>query len=319
MDKNTNLDELYPGMENLYTELCNKYGEDHERDKNNLKIKYIIVISVAVIIILFAVLNNLNSIIGTVIICTVFICFLIPVNSNNKVSIEAVAEIENIILKHINTTIVREKNCDKNHGMKLEYDEADVYKLKYNRYVYDNYYTYKLINDTTVENVHLLVQGSIPRSNAISTIFNGQFIKIKNKYNFKSRIDILKDKKSDKLYDILEQKNTFKRSDLILDNVAFENTYKVFCDDKDYAYQFFTPDVMELLLEYREKMDVGFDITLVDDNIYIKIDEQLINLYSNPLNNPLKRSTVEYFVKKIKYSMDFIEILLNKINEKNMY
>ena len=164
--------------------------------------------------------------------------------------------------------------------------------------------------------MYLLVKEINPGDKADRVFFSGQFIKIKNKYNFKSRIDILKDKKIDKFYAIMEKKSILKEADFLLDNISFENSYKVFCEDKNYAYQFLTSDIMELLLEYREKMGVGFEITLVDDNIYIKIDEQFINLYSNAFNNPLKRSTVEYFIKIIKYSMEFIEKFLNKIDEK---
>lgn len=56
-----------------------------------------------------------------------------------------------------------------------------------------------------------------------------------------------------------------------MDYDNFGKKFKVVSDDKIRVYQLLTLDVMELLLEYREKYGIEFDIVFLNNIIYYRL------------------------------------------------
>ena len=245
--------------------------------------------------------------------------FILVFVLGKRVTKSQVDEIEEEVMGFINRNYIKPNTDGKANNMMEDFDNSCINVYEYDQYDYNNYFSYLLPNGKLVESIDLVVNNHVRGSDGVETVnvFNGQFIKLKNNYKFKSKMAILCEEDYLKFEELTGSRvRTSSKYEVILDNMSFEKAYKVCCDDANYAYEILTADVMEMLTEYKNKIGVNFDVALVGDNIYIKIFENLIGLYSNSLNNPLKRSTFEYFIKKIRFSLDFVEELERVLAQK---
>lgn len=299
-----NLDEVSLGLENLYNELCSAYGNSFIFDKKKkifYKLGWLLFLIVFILMIAFGPDGNVEDRfdIGILVIFS-FLYLCLPFYNNKKMDI---SKVENEILTKIKEDIKVYDECSKSQNMMDDYDRSLLYNRNYNIYKFDKRYTYMLDDHRMVEGIHLDVRRKINSKNE-EVYFQGQFIKLPNSYKVKSRIDIIKNIK-------LSSKQNVQ-----LDNILFEKNFEVYCSDREYAYQILTSDVMDLLNEYFKIMGETVTITLVDEDIYIKLPSKLIELYSNAFNNPLKRETVYYFANRFKKTIDFLDSFTNKLDGK---
>jgi len=75
-----------------------------------------------------------------------------------------------------------------------------------------------------------------------------------------------------------------------MDSEDFNKYFNVFTDDKILTMRLLTPDIMEMLVEYREKYNLHFEIALRDNKIYIRFftgDLFEPSIFGDPMNKEL--------------------------------
>jgi len=75
-----------------------------------------------------------------------------------------------------------------------------------------------------------------------------------------------------------------------MDSEVFNEYFNVFSDDKILAMRLLTPDIMEMLVEYREKYNLQFEIAIRNNKIYIRFftgDLFEPSIFGDPMNKEL--------------------------------
>lgn len=182
------------------------------------------------------------------------------------------------------------------------YDEAN-YNRYYNRYYSDDYLTAKLNNtypiqmgEVTVQKVthHRSSNGSSHTST--TTWFSGLFAKIEIPKSINSNLQIASNGNL-----------ASTKYKLELDSSEFEKLFDVSATNNIIGMQLLTSDVMEKLIDFRKKNDMKYDITILNNNIYLRfncgkmfesgyqnngeLDEAVLKKYYNILNFTYDLST----------------------------
>ncbi len=193
-------------------------------------------------------------------------------NKPNKPKNKSKGEIEytNYYKENIITPFLKELKCDieykPNEGLsKEDYNKAD-FKKQYQRYSSADLMNVVLKKKYSLSMAEVLTEIETVGNQTIGyePLFWGVVVKSELKKSINSDF-FLRDS-----YDDFYWKSKLNADKVIMDSVEFEKTYEVYSSNKIVAMQILTADIMQMLLEFKEKTGIRFDITIKNNQLYIQ-------------------------------------------------
>lgn len=137
------------------------------------------------------------------------------------------------------------------------------------------------------------------------THFRGLFAKITLNQNQSTSFKILKNQsKNEKSKD---------KSKIYMDSSEFEKVYDVFTEDKISTFRILTSDIMQMFTDFKNKHYATPEISLIDNNLYIRID--VGNVFEAKRLAILDKKSIEETYNLINFVFEFIEAFSNNILE----
>lgn len=224
------------------------------------------------------------------------------ISMRGKIAKEYKKKIIGKFLKQINETldIYPEKGIDaisyKHSGFKMG-----------NKFEASDLIVGKLENNLLVQMSDIKVKDRRDNGDGTSTelmLFKGLFLKV----NFKRKID--------KPIKLLKNEKKVLKKNLKIDNSEFEKIYDIYAENDLQAFQLYTVDVMDKLLEFKEKTKLYPEIIIKDDNLYIRIAaEQLFEPAVAEFDLEKERLEFYYDIIKLAYEMSnhLLDTIMNEI------
>lgn len=192
----------------------------------------------------------------------------------------------------VNIKYLHEEGIDKETYMKVNYQEQ-----------VDRYFSNNLIK---INNGKLLeiteVQTKIIQTDGDKiTEFEGLFSKSKLDKNINTELRIMCNESN--YYD--------EKTKIDILSSHFENKFDVYSTNKIVAMQILTPDVIEKIIEQYNRFDYLFDITIIEDNIYIRVHWS--NVFEFDEYDREKMLSLGKTIKNILILKDNINKIINDI------
>ncbi len=293
MENDSGFDKLYEDLKSKYLqEVEDLRLEEQNIIKKNLRLNYTIFLSGVVLILLVLIItfftnnsddaieymqSNVMPLIGFVILGTVLAFAFIPRYKFGKADYrsEYKQKIVKAILEYFNENL--------EYSLRKGIDEADYLNADFENYdVYfsEDLITGKLKNGCQFSFAEVATRKRYEDLNGqrrTKDIFEGAFAKIETPKPFKAALYLRKDLKDKGVLEkISSLKLNFKDLRTEMDSDEFKQFFDVYCNDKIIAMQLLTADIMQLLVDFRKEMHKNFEITIKDDNIYIRFDEEFL-------------------------------------------
>lgn len=175
----------------------------------------------------------------------------------------------------------------------------------YNKYYSEDYLEAQINNkyslqmaeiETQREETHKDSDGNIKETT--TTVFHGLFAKIIMEKSINSKIKVMQNGK------MFLQNNKLK-----MDSSVFEKYFDVQASNKIIAMQLLTADIMEDLIEFQNKTNVKYDISIENNNLYLRFHLGDVFELTNTKSSPLEKESI----KKYFYILNFTYNLSNKI------
>ena len=103
-----------------------------------------------------------------------------------------------------------------------------------------------------------------------------------------------------------------------MDSEDFEKRFNVSYDNDIIAMQILTPDVMETILTFSKQVDFDFDITIINDQLYLRFATGSMFEVRNFKEGVIPKETLERYYTILKFENDLIELLFKVIKEANL-
>ena len=100
-----------------------------------------------------------------------------------------------------------------------------------------------------------------------------------------------------------------------LDSYLFEKNFDVYSSDKIIAMQLLTPDIMQLLIDFKKKMKINYELTIKSNRIYIRFMCGKMFENTNVLKFSLDKKTLYKYYKMIDFTLDLSNKLIKLIND----
>lgn len=215
---------------------------------------------------------------------------------------------ENIVKKLIENFYTDLQYLPENKMPENTYLEAK-YNEHYDNYYSDDYIKAKIDNKYDIEIAEVETQevttqtttdseGHTTTTTTTTTIFHGLFEKLILDKSINAEVRIG-----------LNRSCLFNKKRIEMDSEEFEKYFDVSTTDKIKAMQLLTADVMEELVEFKNKTNIWYDIIIRNNNIYLKF-------YCGPMFEPgsLKKGIIdEETVRKYFYMLNFTYNISNKL------
>ena len=134
--------------------------------------------------------------------------------------------------------------------------------------------------------------------------FSGMYGIVRLEKNLLSNIQI-------SLNSIMKRNN---KNRIEMDSSEFEQYYDLITKDKITAMRIFTSDLIEEMVELREKTKTPIELRIVDNYIFFRY--RCGQMFEPPLiRNGLDKKLLKNYYKYIYYPIEFLEKLCNNINE----
>ena len=187
------------------------------------------------------------------------------------------------------------------------YDEAK-YGEDYNRYSSDDYFEGK-INGQEIVMADLLVQKATTKINKdgkpeteTKTIFNGLFGKINLGKSIDSNLII----NNNRGFEFVSE------SKIEMDSYEFEKNFNVYSNNNIVCMQLLTVDIQEEFLELYNKYNIDFNISIMQDNLYVLFETGSMFEVFSTKNNP--NEVLEKYFNIMKFIYKLIEKIIKTIN-----
>lgn len=184
------------------------------------------------------------------------------------------------------------------------YDEPK-YNEYYNRYSSDDYFEAQINNNNSIQmaEVETVKEETSRDSNGRThttrtTIFHGLFAKIDMEKSINNELRIL-----------LNGRMAFNKERLKMDSSEFEKYFDVQASNKIIGMQILTADVMQELIDFRNKTNMNYDVIINNNTLYLRFH---CGTMFEPRN--IKRGAInKEELHKYFYMLNFTYNLSNKI------
>lgn len=99
-----------------------------------------------------------------------------------------------------------------------------------------------------------------------------------------------------------------------MDSSKFEKKFNVYGNNKIITMQLLTADIMQMLLEFKEKNKITPEITINANQLYIRFETGEV-FEGNLIRNSLDYSTLERYYRIINFTLDLAEKFSKNIND----
>lgn len=287
-------------FESLYNEInesCNN-NEELKKElekyrKRKIKILFVALIIIAILdIVMYAKFKVM--IFGIIVMDIILFCITYALmNYKNKI---------NIMFKRIAITKLMENFfCDVNYNPiealpRVIYDEPN-YPGYYNRYKSDDYLTCKLDKKYKAEMAEVYVADEETHRDAngnttttTKVLFHGLFMKINLGKSIQTTLKIAPDK------------TFFLKAHTKLDSAEFEKYFDVSAENKMIGMQILTADVMELLVEFAQSIKCKFDIYIINNYMYIRLNTRKDMFEAKKIGKEIiNKKELEYNYNMLKF------------------
>lgn len=316
MNKDEKFEELYKKLEseNLTELELQKQKAIRERKKNNDIGKrifiFLLIISLAFILVFIKIdYENLGGIISTIILGALGLTLYIHFEVTNQSEINDYEEsfkskIINKIINFFNSNLIYKY---KEGISKQIYDEADF--EEYNIYHSEDLITGEINNCkiNMAEVTALYQKKNVNGEIYTESSFDGIFAKIETPKPFNTDLYIRKD--SSILRKFQFDKLSYEKIKIELDSTEFEEIFDIYASNEIQAMQILTADVMEILVEFYNKLAIPFEITIKNNYIYIRFHcGDILEVV------PIDKSCLDKDIIYKNYEiLDFILKVINKL------
>lgn len=260
------------GFEELYSEIesnnISKFEDVEKRAKQESKKNMMISIIICVVldILLFKSLNSGIMTLLPIAIVDIFVFVIINlVFSKNKREYTRVFK-ENVIgalVANFYDDLIYEP---KGSVSRYVYNEGR-YNEYYNRYKSEDYIQGKIDNKYFIEMGEVKTEKEETERDSngntrttTDTVFHGIFAKVQMEKSLQTSLQIR------------DNWNTSRGERVKMDSAMFEKYFDVASDNKIITMQILTHDVMEILMDFRNKMNMKFDISIYGNQMYLRFN-----------------------------------------------
>lgn len=177
----------------------------------------------------------------------------------------------------------------------------------------------KLNNGSKFEMAEVLTEIKNTDTNGKETFitkFNGLFAKVETPKPFDSCLYLREDiKDKNFLVRIFSGKLPFDELRLELDPKEFEKMFDVYASDKNVVMKLFTSDIKKMLMEFRNEMKMGFEITIKNNSMYIRFSCGKMFEVAKLSKYSLDRDTLYKYYRMLDFSFELTNKLVELLNE----
>ena len=296
-------------FERIYNILYSNFGCELEELRRKIVLEerkpiYILLIAIAICIIL-AIANDFIGVMSLLLISTIVILIsaVIAMPANDKRRAKYNKDyIEKVIYNFISLI---DNNLHYNDNIELdtvfaeiEYNKAAFDNIQYDNFIVSDQISGMLDGKNKIKIWDLIVQSNIETGNKYIDIFKGIFTSIECDNTISGTVKI----KPKQIWN--------KENKINLDHNVFEKEFDVYSTDSVLTMRILTHDVMEMILEFKNKLNLEFEIVFHKNKVYIRVF--LPSMFEPKITEKTMEKTklyAEYVVFK------FILNMSKKINE----
>ena len=277
-------------FEEIYTELKNNYQEELRKEKlnaekekkENFHIVFKILIVVGIIeffIFVYCIIINIDFFqstgVGGI---QFFIIIIAGYILSKKVKFTNYFTYEGNFKSKIMTYLIKSFDENLEFLPLLGISEEEYKNVSYEKY--DIYKSSDLVQNSS-ENKKLSIASVLTQNRRTNsrgeisyhTVFDGMFVKIKLEKNTDLEMYIRRDiEEKNFLEKPVVKKFSFEKMNIKLDSSEFEKLFDVYSSNEIITMQILTADAMELLIDLQKKLNNYFEITIKNNNIYIRLN-----------------------------------------------
>lgn len=313
-------------FEQLYSNILTNNVEKLEYARTGAKSETIrMIIKILIVVIGFFVIGKFINVILAELYLIIAIRVCIKMEPKGKVSkcLEYKNEFKTKVIKALLDSFNENIEYFPTHGINSSvYNEAEF--GKYDRYRAEDLMKGTLKNNCNFEMSEVLTEDEYEDSEGHTqylTLFCGLFAKIETSKPFNARLYLRKDRKDKNIISraftgrLLTGRVPFGNLRVNLDSQEFEKYFDVYCTDKIIAMQLLTPDVMQLLVNFREEMDMEYELTIKNNCIYIRFlsgemfEPAVVTKFS------LDKNMLYKYYKMLDFSFSLTNKLINLIKD----
>lgn len=143
-----------------------------------------------------------------------------------------------------------------------------------------------------------------------TSVFHGLFASIESPRAIDGSIRIHSN--SGFLDKLFSSKNKLEKVEM--DSTEFEKNFDVYAKNKVMAMQILTSDVMSLLLDFKSKYKISYEITLKENHIYIRFNTGAM-FEPEVFKNSLDKQLLQRYYNIINFTLDLCKVLNKTVEE----
>ena len=315
-----NSDEKF---EQIYSKIVAKYSKDlellrvdaeNETIRKNTIITLVILGGIALYFTLYKMFYQVDEIACLVEILYLFIAIMVYTRPKKKKSkiLQYKYEFKSKVVKALLDSFNENIEYSPYNGISpTTYIDAEF--EKYDRYTSEDLMQGKLKNNCNFSMAEVLTEYEKRDGEGNThyhTLFCGIISKVEIPKPFKARLYLRKDRKDKNLLNkAFREKLPFDNLKVDLDSQEFEKMFDVYCSDKIIAMQLLTADIMQLLINFKEEMNIEYELTIKNNCIYIRFMSGQMFEATQIAKFSLDKATLYKYYRML----DFIFSLTNKL------
>ncbi len=148
------------------------------------------------------------------------------------------------------------------------------------------------------------------------TLFCGMLSKVETPKPFNASLYLRKDRKNKNVLSrTFRSKLPFDNLRVELDSQEFEKIFDVYCSDKIIAMQLLTSDIMQLLINFQKEMNMEYEITIKNNQIYIRFMSGEMFEATNVTKFSLDKATIYKYYRMLDFTFTLTDKLIKLIKD----
>ena len=140
--------------------------------------------------------------------------------------------------------------------------------------------------------------------------------KVETSKPFNASLYLRKDRKNKNVLSrTFRSKLPFDNLRVELDSQEFEKIFDVYCSDKIIAMQLLTSDIMQLLINFQKEMNMEYEITIKNNQIYIRFMSGEMFEATNVTKFSLDKATIYKYYRMLDFTFTLTDKLIKLIKD----